>query len=254
VAGLWRCAGLGLWVVCAAASAQARLRVELHAPVRAAGGAIPAGAAEVLVEMASRAGVIFTGQVVAVTRLDAAGYVDVRFHVEEGLRGAPHTGIYVLREWAGLWSGNPDRYRVGQRLLMLLTARGPSGMNAPVSGMDGAIPLLATAREPLANGTGVAPAEDENGAAVEAVDLRWIQARMVRSGVGATQWNAASFVEAPGPELLGPVEVVGRGVWSGPVGPLDPAPKGADPVRGASLGAVLSLLRGASGVADVVQR
>ena len=73
----------------------------------------------------------------------------------------------MLREWGGLWEGTDERYRVGQRLLMLLHAPGASGLSSPVSGMDGAIPLLAGA----------------SATAEPMVDLRWVAARVSRGPV-----------------------------------------------------------------------
>jgi hypothetical protein len=130
-----------------------------------------------LQSMAGHAAVVFTGQVVDIARNDPAGFVDIRFHIERSIRGAPKSGSYVLREWAGLWIGNPDRYHVGERRLMLLPARGPAGMSCPIGGTDGAIPLIATAAAPSPNSVDAASAT-----AALAVDLRWIQARAQRSG------------------------------------------------------------------------
>ena len=145
--------------------------------------AVPAATAKVLEQMAARAQVIFSGTVSAIERHDAAGYVDVTFQVEHAVRGIVHAGdsqpIYRLREWSGLWAG--DHYQVGQRLLMLLSGRGPSGMSAPVGGMAGVIPLLAT-RQPPVWGKGAATADTspaDDGA--ETVDLRWVETRVARS-------------------------------------------------------------------------
>ena len=167
-------------------------------------GQVPAATAAELQQMAGDAGVIFAGQVMAVSREDAAGYVDVRFQIESGIRGCPNTGVYVLREWAGLWTGQPERYRVGQRRLMLLTARGPSGMSSPVGGMDGAIPLVHTGVAPVADVAGNAPADTAGVEAEFAVDLRWIQARtllgaaassrVVAVGNPAKQWAGVGAV------------------------------------------------------------
>jgi hypothetical protein len=207
-------------------------------------GTIPAGASAVLLDMASHAGVIFTGEVVAVTRSDAAGFVDVRFHIDQAVRGCPKTGAYVLREWAGLWTGHPERYRVGQRFLMLLAARGAAGMSAPVGGMDGAIPLLASGAEPLANAAGVAPADD-GAVAGYAVDLRWVQARVARSAVSSVVAAQARSVVATGtPAKPWPVDPGGT-EWSGPVSPL--AQNSAAAGQSPSLTAVLALLRGTNG-------
>ena len=142
---------------------------------------IPAATAAELQLMASQAAVIFSGQVTSVTREDAEDFVDIRFRVDQAVRGCPTAGFYVLREWVGLWAGGPDRYRVGERRLMLLTARGPSGMSSPLGGQDGAIPLLATGVAPIANAAGAAPPDTALAPAALAVDLRWIRARAARS-------------------------------------------------------------------------
>jgi len=149
--------------------------------VASASAQIPTAAAAELRLMASQASVIFSGQVTSVTREDAEGFVDIRFRIDNCVRACPKSGFYVLREWAGLWTGDPDRYRVGQRRLMLLTARGPSGMSSPLGGVDGAIPLLATGAAPIANAAGVAPPDTALAPAALAADLRWIQARASRA-------------------------------------------------------------------------
>jgi hypothetical protein len=197
-----------------------------------ASSAVPAATAAVLEGMAARAGVIFAGRVVSVERNEAAGYVDVELRVEEAVRGCARGSTYTLREWVGLWIGNPDRYIAGQRLLMLLAARGKSGMSAPVGGMAGRIPLMATRTPPLVRGKGAAPADSAaEDAGEEAVDLRWVQALAVRG----TMANAAGV----------------HADWRGPVLPLPlpPRPKPVAPVSsvGPSLSAVLMLLGGGNG-------
>src|SRR5882757_2064649 len=130
--------------------------------------------------MSQQAGVIFAGQVLAIrwtgssTVGTGAGWVDVEFSVEQAVRGCAGQGRYVLREGGGLWAGGVQRYRVGQRLLMLLHAPSASGLSSPVGGQDGAIPI---------EGAGVAPkAGDEfTSAGDQAVDLRWLQTRVVRT-------------------------------------------------------------------------
>lgn len=221
------------------------------APVKGAAAAvISPGAAEALLEMSAAASVVFAGRVEAVARNDGAGFVDVRFRIEQALRGCPESGVYVLREWAGLWIGHPERYRGGERLLMLLPARGPSGMSAPAGGMDGAIPIVATGVEPLADGTGVAAADDGSrgdAAASEGVDLRWVAARAARSTVAATgPLRAVVGGGAIGRPVL---PAAGDGVedgWSGPVAPLNAGP-GPAATMPASLSSVLALLRGTRG-------
>lgn len=116
--------------------------------------------------MARLAGVIFTGDVVAVRRHDAndgaAGVVEIEFAVEDAVRGVSG-GSYTLREWAGLWAAGDEPFRVGQRYLMLLHAAGAAGLSSPVGGTDGAIPIR--------GGT---------ASASRTVDLRWIRTRVVQ--------------------------------------------------------------------------
>ena len=127
---------------------------------------------EVLEEMAGRAGVIFAGTVTAV-RLpeEGGGVVEVEFAVSDAVRGVAG-GVYVVREWAGLWRDGP-RYTVGDRRLMLLHAPGPGGLSSPVDGMDGAIPV--------APGGVVASAASGVGGG-ESVDMRWLEAKTLRGG------------------------------------------------------------------------
>jgi hypothetical protein len=197
-------------------------------PIAALGGSgvVPAAAAVVLKGLAARAGVIFAGHVVEVRRNDSAGYVDVVFAVDRAVRGCDGSQRYVLREWAGLWADEPRRYGVGQRLLMIVSARGASGMSAPVGGMAGRIPLVGARPAVLAR-AGVAPA-DTGESAEEAVDLRWVEAAALR--------RAATGVKARAETGMG-------GGWGGvgPVGPVVASPVG---VVGPGLSAVLAVLSG----------
>ena len=170
---------------------------------RMAGG-VSAAARAALREMNGRAGVVFAGHVESVDRHDAQGFVDVRFRVDEAVRGCSKLGSYTVREWAGLWNGNGGvpRYRVGQRLLMLLHARGPGGMSSPVDGMDGAIPLLSTMVGPVADAQGRTSADAGSVAGVTA-DLRWVMARQVR-GTGVVAATAAGA----GADWAGPIGVL----------------------------------------------
>jgi hypothetical protein len=193
--------------------------IPVTSPVPA--GTISAAARTVLLQLTSHAGVIFSGQVLSIDR--GGGFVDVRFRVDETVRGvaanAGKSSNYVLREWSGLWSGQPERYRVGQRLLMVLAPRGPSGMSAPVGGLDGAIPLLASGTAPLADAAGVAPVDTGLAEPPLAVDLRWIEARAARAPIS------------------------GRALAFGATGPLRTVGSVAAPPP--ALSSVLALLRGA---------
>jgi hypothetical protein len=141
--------------------------------------------------MAALAGVIFAGQVTAVRRPigyagspqgAAEGIVEVEFRVDAAVRGATAGSVFVLKEWAGLWAGGIDRYRVGERLLLFLHSPNAQGMSSPIDGMDGAVPL---------EGNGTAPGAGDAFTTVGTwmVDLRWLQAQVLRRSVperGAT--------------------------------------------------------------------
>ena len=137
--------------------------------------------------MSRLAGVIFTGQVVAVRRQDgvngATGVVEIAFAVEDAVRGVSGSA-YTLREWAGLWPAGEEPFRVGQRFLMLLHAPNAAGLSSPVGGMDGAIPIRggvqaqATASaETVSSGT--ASAATSALADGRVMDLRWVATRVV---------------------------------------------------------------------------
>jgi hypothetical protein len=131
-------------------------------------------------EMADVAGVLFVGDVLRVHRVDggglASGVVEVEFHVDHAVRGCGVGGSFVLREWAGLWAGGEQRYRVGERLLMLLHAPNAAGMSSPVGGLDGAIPIRGVEGELAGAALGATTARP-----VEMVDLRWVGTRVVRT-------------------------------------------------------------------------
>jgi len=196
--------------------------------------------------MAAQAAVIFVGQVRAVDRQDAHGFVDVSFAVQTDLRGTTAT-TYVLREWAGLWTWQQDRYHVGERLLLLLRPRSSSGFSSPVGGLDGALPLLGGLQPPLltADGnvtpdTGASSPSSSNEVAYTRVDLRWIAARVVRSPVGGLDRLRASAGIAsvaglppetyPDPTPVPPLKTGSPTATDGPAQP------------GAALSAVLALL------------
>jgi hypothetical protein len=133
----------------------------------------PQTVVDVLHQLSDKADVIFAGQVMAIRRPNA-GVVEVEFRVDQAIRGCTAGTRYILREWAGLWEGDSQRYHVGQRLLMLLYAPSDAGMSSPVGGLDGAIPIrqggavssvadVATPRQP------------------PFVDLRWLGARLPRT-------------------------------------------------------------------------
>jgi len=149
---------------------------------------LPQTSQDALQQMAQLAGVIFTGQVVAVRQHGsvggATGVVEIDFAVEDAVRGASG-GSYTLREWAGLWAGGDVPFRVGQRYLMLLHSPGASGLSSPVGGTDGAIPIRGV--QQVAEPEGARPRVVISGgtaglmAATDGLvmDLSWVGTRVV---------------------------------------------------------------------------
>jgi hypothetical protein len=171
------------------------------------------GADDALRVMTEMAGVIFTGQVVGVRRHDAV--VEIEFAVEDALRGVSG-GSYTLREWAGLWPGGNEPFRVGQTYLMLLHSPGAGGLSSPVGGMDGAIPIRGGA-----------------GPTGRVVDLGWVGTRVVRPTVYLQ-------VQANGP-VGGPIDVQARLVNSVAVAPIEEV--SASGQQSTAYTAVLGMLR-----------
>jgi hypothetical protein len=130
----------------------------------------PQTALDVLHQMSAKADVIFAGEVMAIRRPND-GVVEIEFRVDRAIRGCAVGTPYILREWAGLWTADNQRYHVGRRLLMLLHAPSDSGMNSPVGGLDGAIPIR--------QGDVVTPLADmATPQQPPYVDLRWLGARL----------------------------------------------------------------------------
>lgn len=97
--------------------------------------------AGVLRSLASRAGVVFVGQVERIEPKD--GVVEITFLVQQPVMGVVG-GTYVEREWAGRWSGGQQRYWVGQRALFFLYAPSTAGLSSTVDGTMGMVPLVLT--------------------------------------------------------------------------------------------------------------
>src|SRR6266851_2121297 len=130
----------------------------------------PQTVVDILHQFSDKADVIFAGQVLAIRRPND-GVVEVEFRVDQAIRGCTAGTPYVQREWAGLWAGDNQRYRVGQRLLMLLHAPGAAGMSSPVGGLDGAIPIR-QGGSVMPMGDVAAPPQPPY------VDLRWLGAKV----------------------------------------------------------------------------
>jgi len=133
----------------------------------------PQTVVDILHQFSDKADIIFAGQVLAIRRSN--GVVEVEFRVDQAIRGCTAGTPYILREWAGLWAGDSQRYRVGQRLLMLLHAPSAAGMSSPVGGLDGAIPIRQSS-------VALAPEDDlATPPQPPYVDLRWLGARLPRA-------------------------------------------------------------------------
>jgi hypothetical protein len=89
--------------------------------------------------LASRAGVVFVGQVTSIEH--KSGIVEVHFAVQQTVQGSVGA-IYTLREWSGLWPQGEQRYTVGQRAMIFLHPTSAAGLSSPVDGMEGIIPLV----------------------------------------------------------------------------------------------------------------
>ena len=98
-----------------------------------------ASVAGVLRTLASRAGVVFVGQVQSI--VPKAGVVEITFQVQQPVLGVVG-GTYVLREWAGRWTGGQQRYRIGQRAMFFLHTPSAAGLSSSVDGMAGIVPLV----------------------------------------------------------------------------------------------------------------
>jgi hypothetical protein len=130
--------------------------------------------------LASRAGVVFVGQVAKIE--PQGGVVQITFTVQQPVLGVAG-GSYVMREWAGRWTGGQQRYWVGERAMFFLHAPGGTagggasggvGLSSPVEGMMGVVPVV-----PMG----------ANGGAL--LDVRWLAARVGRR-LGAPMVGAST--------------------------------------------------------------
>jgi hypothetical protein len=118
------------------------------------------GLGPVLRSLASRAGIVFVGQVESIQ--PNGGVMEIVFNVQQQVIGEVGD-TYTLREWSGRWSGGQERYRKGQRAMVFLYAPNAAGISSPVDGMAGVVPLvpMGADAEPL-------------------LDVRWLATRVER--------------------------------------------------------------------------
>jgi hypothetical protein len=97
-----------------------------------------------LTQLTSKAGFIFSGRVLRVEHPaplpDRVPVMQVTLQVEQGLRGTRRGQTFILTQWAGAWDSSP-RFRPGQRLLLFLYPRSPTGLTSVVSGRLGQFDL-----------------------------------------------------------------------------------------------------------------
>jgi hypothetical protein len=152
-----------VWMVGAAGGgALAQQRGE-RAPATSVGGELRG--------LASRAGMVFVGQVQKIE--PKGGVVEITFTVQQPVLGVVG-GSYVIREWAGRWTGGTQRYWVGERAMFFLHGPSAAGLSSPVEGMTGAVPVV-----PMGAGGGAL------------LDVRWLTAR-VRRTMGAPMAGAST--------------------------------------------------------------
>ncbi len=124
-----------------------------------------------ILNLASRAAVVFAGEVTAIR--PTGDVVAIDFRVDQVLKGAA-TATFTLREWAGLWTGGQPRYAPGERAILFLNAPGKNGISSPVDGMDGVLPLTPT----IAGPTG--PSDNMTTAAPIAANVDRLAVRLQR--------------------------------------------------------------------------
>jgi hypothetical protein len=82
------------------------------------------------------AGIVFSGTVLQIERVTPEAkpaIVRVKFRVDQASRGCNAGDLVTLDEWAELWIRG-DRYRNGQRVLILLYPPSQTGFSSPVAG------------------------------------------------------------------------------------------------------------------------
>lgn len=90
-------------------------------------------------DLASRAALVFAGQVVSIQRSGAV--VQIVFRVDTPVIGQVGS-TYTLREWAGMWPPGQWRYTVGERALVFLHGASQAGFSSAVDGGEGVVPLV----------------------------------------------------------------------------------------------------------------
>jgi hypothetical protein len=185
----------------------------------------PQTVVDILYQLSDKAEVIFAGQVLAIRRPND-GVVEVEFRVDQAIRGCTAGTPYVLREWAGLWAGDNQRYRVGQRLLMLLHAPSAAGMSSPVGGLDGAIPIRQGGAATASGDDIATPPQPPY------VDLRWLGARLPHAVSYQSEPARRAKPSDSQPQFYGQLEA--RGIASNSISGLFAIKPVIDKISGSS--------------------
>ncbi len=156
----------GLLVMGAAGGGALAQQQDMRAPAESVGGELRL--------LASRAGVVFVGRVETIE--PKGGVVEITFSVEQPVLGVVG-GSYVMREWAGRWTGGQQHFQVGERAMFFLHAPGAGGLSSAVDGMMGAVPVVPMG----ATGTAL-------------LDVRWL-ATSVRRGAGTPLMGASGNLQ-----------------------------------------------------------
>jgi hypothetical protein len=111
----------------------------LTAQVRPLKSVPPVSSVSSLQFLTARAGLIFAGTVLSLqcvrpSRPNETESVEVRFRVDQPVRGASLGPIVRIREWGGLWVGRPP-YLAGQRLMVFLYLPSRLGLTSLVTGI-----------------------------------------------------------------------------------------------------------------------
>src|SRR6266568_4925315 len=108
------------------------------------------GSTPSLRQMTRDSGYIFAGKVTGIERVADSLTADVStvritFQVEQGIRGVRTGQTLVIREWVGLWEQG-ERYRLGERVLLLLYRPSQLGLTSPVAGPWVVLQLIGTGK------------------------------------------------------------------------------------------------------------
>ena len=101
-------------------------------------------------EIVRAAGMIFSASVKKVERRpvnagQAVETIAITLHVEQAMRGATTGEDLTISQWIGLWSSG-QRYRIGERVLLLLYPKSKLGLTSCVAGALGRFELDGTGR------------------------------------------------------------------------------------------------------------